>query len=130
MQRKDGYQRVKAPGHPRANRTGYVYEHILVIEAALGHYLPLRAEGHHVDANPANNANINLVACEGHAYHFLLERRARAYDACGDANAVRCRYCGKYDRQHEIIGHDPARYRYGYHTSCSAADRKRRRVSA
>jgi hypothetical protein len=128
VRRGDGYQRVRAPQHPRATAEGYVYEHILIVERAIGRLLPVQAEVHHVDGDPSNNAPNNLVACEDHAYHFLLERRARAYEACGDANAIRCRYCGQYDRQSEIQGHNPERYRYGYHRSCGIADRKRRRT--
>ena len=34
-------------GHPRASKKGYVYEHILIAECALGRPLPDTAEVHH-----------------------------------------------------------------------------------
>jgi hypothetical protein len=108
-------------GHPRA-RKGYVAEHILVVERALGHYLGEKHPVHHVDENKQNNANTNLVACEDHAYHMLLHRRLRALLACGDANAHRCTYCHRYDNQDDItllrgVGQRSER---SYHRRCAA----------
>ena len=97
-----GYVRRRLPSHPRAGKNGYVYDHILVVEAALGHYLPLSAEVHHVNEKKGENVGGNLVACNDRAYHGLLHQRTRALDACGDANALRCHLCSKYDRQEEI----------------------------
>lgn len=98
-----GYVTVYAPLHPRANPdgNGRVFEHILVVERAMGHHLPPKAEVHHVNGNRADNRNRNLVACHDHAYHRLLEMRERAKAACGDANWRRCHHCKQYD--------DPAR---------------------
>ncbi len=50
-----------APGHPRADKGGRVYQHILVAEKVLGKYLPEGAEVHHVDGNGKDNRNDNLV---------------------------------------------------------------------
>ena len=93
----DGYVLAHSPGHPREDRSGFVREHILVAEKALGKYIPNGARVHHVNLNRADNSNSNLVVCEGDAYHFLLHRRARAYFACGHADWLKCPYCKKYD---------------------------------
>ncbi|MFA5891214.1 MAG: hypothetical protein WDA27_09740, partial [Actinomycetota bacterium] len=37
--RKAGYLTVKTPGHPRATRYEYVFQHILVMEEILGRFL-------------------------------------------------------------------------------------------
>jgi hypothetical protein len=126
-----GYVRVHRPDHPRANPHGYVYEHILVVEQALGHYLPLTAEVHHVDEDGLNNSPTNLVACEDRGYHKLLHQRLRALLACGDANAARCYFCQSYDRQDEIIRaprpRDGKVYTRTYHRDCERAYHANRR---
>lgn len=77
-----GYRKVRCEGHPRASGPGrYVYEHILIAEAALGKHLPVGAEIHHVNSDPGNNRGRNLVVCQDHAYHMGLHRRARARGA-------------------------------------------------
>lgn len=67
-----GYVKVRKPAGG-----GYMYEHILIAEKAVGHALPKGAEVHHVDENRSNNANGNLVVCQDRAYHQLLHRRMR-----------------------------------------------------
>lgn len=98
----DGYVLALAPDHPRANKDGYVLEHILVVETALGHTLRRSAAVHHVNGDKANNSPTNLVACQDAAYHVVLHRRQRAYEACGNPNALRCEWCKSYDRQDEL----------------------------
>jgi hypothetical protein len=75
----DGYVLVYTPGHPRAHR-GYVLEHVLVAERALGKYLPPRAVVHHVNEQRPDNRPTNLVVCENQAYHLLLHARARVLE--------------------------------------------------
>lgn len=92
--RKSGYHVRYVPSHPRASSAGDVYVHVLVAEAALGHYLPDGAQIHHVDENKRNNANRNLVICQDKAYHKLLHYRARIVRFGGDPNTQRiCSFC-------------------------------------
>jgi hypothetical protein len=74
--RKDGhgYVQVLMPGHPRGGAKGYVYEHILVAEKALGKPLPPKAVVHH-------HTPEQLVICQNQAYHLLLHQRQRALNA-------------------------------------------------
>jgi hypothetical protein len=116
-----GYVTVLAPHHPRAHN-GRVREHILVAEAALGRYLPDGAQVHHVDENKQRNVGGNLVICPDQSYHSLLHRRTRAYEATGNANAIRCIRCHTYDRQDDIAVYtNRGTHPSGEHRSCHAA---------
>lgn len=94
---KGWYVLIHDPTHTRANNKGYVMQHILIVERAMGKPLPLGAEAHHVNEIPNDNRNSNLVVCQNHAYHILLHQRRRALQACGHAAWRKCRFCKKYD---------------------------------
>lgn len=121
--RKRRGERLKSTG-------GYIkilskYEHIIVTEKALGKPLPKGANVHHIDADRTNNNPNNLVICPSKSYHWLIEVRGRAYDACGHADWVRCRYCGQYDDpKNMFIRNNPGRkaegHPEGWHKLCSA----------
>lgn len=64
----DGYVRVHAPEHPRANGRGYVGKHVLVAEQTLGRLLEADERVVWQDGNRRNNEPANLV---------VLRRRAR-----------------------------------------------------
>lgn len=81
-----GYVAVKAPGHPRANSGGYVFEHILIAERALGKPLPVNVPVHHHDMDGTNNANANLVICNSGGYHRILHQRMKVIAVGGDPN--------------------------------------------
>jgi len=100
--------------HPRSHPNGYVFEHIVIAEKALGKSLPQKVDIHHVDGNRANNTNSNLVVCENRAYHALLHRRTRALQVCGNPNWRKCLYCKKWDDPENMYcnGH------YAYHRFC------------
>lgn len=122
-----GYLAVRVPEHPRASN-GYVFEHIVVAERALGRFLPRTAEVHHVDEDKTRNVGGNLVICEDRSYHMLLHQRMNALLACGDPSALKCNLCGSYDRQADIEV-SIRRGRVGRHKDCrarEAAERRRR----
>lgn len=114
----NGYKTTKVDGHPRGGKRGYVFDHILVVEAAMGKYLREGTEVHHVDRTKTNNANNNIVACHDIAYHQLLHRRQRALDACGDANWLMCTYCKQWGPPSDVFqrSNRPS----AYHQTCNA----------
>ena len=111
-------RRVGNHGYVVVTRNGHqVLEHIYVAEQAIGRPLNKGAEVHHINGIRSDNRNSNLVICNDKTYHQLLHRRQRALDECGNANHIKCGYCGKYDtRESMYIRKD--KYGYGYHKSC------------
>lgn len=127
----EGYPMVKAPGHPRAKAEGsYVFEHILIVERALGHYIPEGAVVHHVDENRANNARGNHVLCEDDAYHVLLHQRTRALDACGHADWRKCRFCKVWEPPTALkLYTNPRSHRtQAFHHDCEVTNQRERRL--
>jgi len=100
------------------------YLHVEAAEAALGKPLPPGAEVHHVNGNPSDNRNENLVICRDHEYHSLLHMRTAALEITGNANLRLCCVCQIYD--------DPTRMRSSgsrvYHPKCMAFRSRRRRM--
>lgn len=93
---RNGYVRALQPDHPLANREGYVPEHRLRAEKALGKLLPAGVIVHHINEITTDNRNTNLVICR-EDYHRLLHMRMRALKACGNPNWRKCIYCQKHD---------------------------------
>lgn len=95
--RVGGYIGTLMTGHPRADRNGYVREHLLVAEKAVGRPIKHSERVHHVDGSRDNNEPSNLVVCQNEAYHALLHARQRAVGACGNPDWRPCSYCHRYD---------------------------------
>jgi hypothetical protein len=57
-----GYRLVYMPEHPRADRSGYVFEHIVVWERYHNKQLPDGWVIHHIDMVKTNNVPENLMA--------------------------------------------------------------------
>lgn len=74
-----GYNMVMVKGHPRADLHGYVREHIIIAEQALGKHLPKKAVVHHHNGAKDDNRPGNLVICQDQGYHLLLHQRAKRY---------------------------------------------------
>lgn len=90
-----GYVLILNHGHPRADCKGYVREHLLVAERALGRPIPLRHPVHHVNENKGDNSNSNLVICENQSYHQLIHIRTKVFSLGGNPNTdkfcIRCK---------------------------------------
>lgn len=85
---KQGYALVKRPDHPRANRRGYVREHILSAETKLGRPVQPHEVVHHEDEVKSNNApeNLGLFPSRGEhiRFHNLQRSSAKALHAMSD----------------------------------------------
>lgn len=116
---KEHYQQWYRYGDPLArfravrgsgwrDRAGYKFhgekqEHIAIAEKALGKSLPKGAVVHHVDCDPGNNKNNNLLVCPSQAYHRLIHQRQAAFDACGHAGYRKCVRCGGYESSDRMV---------------------------
>ena len=115
------------PNHPRANVKGYVFRTILIVEKAIGKFLSLKHEVHHIDGSLKNDENKNLIVCESHAYHLSLHRKKRALDACGNPNWWKCGHCKQYDDPYNLYK-NPKTGRPLYHSECkNRYDRERKK---
>ena len=119
---KSGYILILNRSHHRAATDGYVREHILIAEKALGKPLPPGAVVHHVNGSKDNGP---LVVCQDHAYHMLIHQRMRAKKECGHANWRHCCFCKKYDSPDNL--YTSADGSNIYHRACHAEYEYKRR---
>lgn len=124
-----GYWRILRHDHPLSDSKGYIFEHIVFAEQALGRMLPRKVVVHHFGDS---NDNSKIVICQDQGYHMLLHIRTRALDECGNASYRKCKFCHEYDdpinlyiKQQKIRG--KIRGWNIYHRSCLAKYSKERR---
>lgn len=83
---RDGYVKTYAPGHPWPRKSGYVFEHVRLMELALGRRLLPGETVHHKDENKQNNVleNFELLQRGKHSrLHRLKDTHLRVRDDLG-----------------------------------------------
>lgn len=73
----EGYVFILCRGHPRANKYGYVREHILVWEKTHGMPLPHGWVIHHLNGIPSDNRPENLLALTSRKHKAVLRAKAQ-----------------------------------------------------
>jgi hypothetical protein len=71
---KKGYKKILIPNHIRADKKGYVFEHIIVLEQKLCRALLPNEVCHHIDGNKLNNNPDNLINFKDQASHQSFHR--------------------------------------------------------
>ena len=73
----DGYILLKIPDHPLCNSLGYILEHRLIMEKALGRYLTKKEVVHHKNGKKDDNRIENLLLFSDNGYHLGVELLGR-----------------------------------------------------
>lgn len=102
---------IRPRGSGSFTRTGHVritsnrvarMAHVIIAEKAFGKPLPRGVVVHHINEDPADNRNGNLLICTL-SYHTMIHRRMRALAECGNANWRKCCRCKQYSNPDEMI---------------------------
>ena len=87
-ERKHGkYMLILRKHHPYGDRWGYVFRHRYRIQLMLGRYLTEKEVVHHIDGNPKNDDESNLIFFASHSEHITFENTK-------DMTGRICRLCG------------------------------------
>jgi len=105
-----GYVIIHKPGHPRANKIGYVFEHIIVMENLLGRPIEITEAIHHINEDKSDNSPGNLMVFKTRTMHTKYHKRLEAFAACGHYDWLKCCYCHQYD--------DPKNLKRNHHKQC------------
>lgn len=92
-----GYVRIFEPGHPRATKSGWIFEHRWLIEQALGRILDRDEHVHHLNHARSDNRPENLQLLSAHEHARITgKENGEALRAALDARQELARYIDKY----------------------------------
>lgn len=120
---KNGYIGIHLPEHPRANPSGYVREHVLVMETYLKRRILPTEHIHHIDGNRSNNTIGNLILFHSKSGHHLYEGNLKAFNQCGHYDWRKCVYCHNYDDTKNMT---KKKNKQSYHKKCHSEYEKLR----
>jgi hypothetical protein len=85
-----GYIEIHLPGHHRARKNGYVFEHILVAEKKIGRQLAPGEDVHHINKNKQDNSpgNLDVLSKSDHSALHGAEKEKTG-------EIITCSVCGK-----------------------------------
>jgi hypothetical protein len=98
----NGYVLIYSPFHPRA-RSGYVFEHILILEKAFKRSITKNEHIHHLNGKRHDNSLGNLLLFKSKEGHHAYENRLKAFKECGHFDWQKCCFCHKYDITTNLI---------------------------
>ena len=75
--KQHGYILIHKPEHPRANKVGLIFEHIVVWEQTHGKLIPKGWQIHHLNGITNDNRQQNLVALPDKKHKHILQAKAK-----------------------------------------------------
>lgn len=97
-----GYQQILMPEHCRADKTGYVMEHIVVWERETGVPVPKNCAIHHLNGDKADNRIENLCMMQFGAHtkfhHTGMKRSDETKMKIREAKKVHYAECSNHNR--------------------------------
>ena len=73
------YILIYNPSHPFKDKTGYVYEHRLIVEKFINRLLNQDEVVHHIDGNPKNNKLDNLMLFKNNSEHIKFHIKIKQF---------------------------------------------------